>query len=149
MFGFNKTRKVFDNYIVEVTKKEVAIYTKRPAWKLTYPADTVPYALIVSLLDDTAMVEPLLLYLHTHVCSVADAKFVVRQMQSVAAMLKEKAAPVSDEEDEVALREVQVLHDQTQEAVEKHIEATEAAENARKEAEPAPKKVKKTKTRKK
>lgn len=129
MFGFRKkkvARKELDNYIVELSDEKVLISTKAPLWRLEYNSATSPYALFSAAWNDDETLSTVCLYLMTSVSMVTEAKYVLNTIKSAFeyAKSKEKAPKVSKAEDEAILRETEALHEQTQEAVEKHISAT-------------------------
>lgn len=136
MFGLKKkkaTIKELDNYIIELSEEKVLIYTKMPLWRVEYTAQTTPYALFASMWDDEETLSVLCLFIQTNLSMVSDAEYVAEVMKKAMDHVASKsvAPKVSKSEDDAILREAQVLHEQTEEAVSKHIEATEPKKRKR------------------
>lgn len=137
MFRFRKKKTVIkelDNYIIELSDEKVSLYTKAPLWRVEYMSTTTPYALFSAMWDDDSTLEGICLFLQTNLSMVSNGKYVSEVLKIAMESIGETTKPtkVSKSEDEAILREVQVLHDQSEESVAKHIEATEPKKRRKK-----------------
>lgn len=124
-----KLKKHVGSFIVDVNDNQASISAKSGIWKVTYSNTSLPYyRLSDALTNKNENLETYCKALFVlDMMAASDDKITEAFLNAYVAYCEKKNKPtkVSDVEDEVILRETQVLLQQDEEAVKKHIEATE------------------------
>ena len=113
-------RTELDNYIIDLYDDKVVVSTRRALWSVTYSANTSPYYLIRGLVEQecTNALENVATYLQVCASMVVVPGFVKNVISGIAEFIPEQPQ-VSEKDDEIALRETQVMTEQSEEALEK------------------------------
>lgn len=123
-----KLKKHVGSFVVEVDDNQASIAAKSGIWKVAYSNTSLPYyRLSDALQNKNENLETFCQAMFVlDMMAASDDKITESFLNAYVAYCENKVTskPVSDAEDEVILRETQVMLQQDEEAVNKHIEAT-------------------------
>lgn len=121
-----KTYKV-GYFYVSVSDKMVRFRDLKNIWSMEFASNTRPYALVTYLIaaDEIENLERLAFVLFTaNTRAMCEPNFL-KALSELETNIPAEVNETSKEENEEALREVQAMYEQTEEAVEKHIRASQ------------------------